>query len=150
MKTNILECTAGQDMDAWSQEIKLNPPPFICKGCGLMIIPTDFRQRKYCRNPKCQAKRSANNTVTANLRHPYIPKPKKPKKIKPEPILKPTRTPEEQIPWNSKSADKEAPLASINRGIRSGFKKYMEARPIYFQHSFPNQTIDEAWKEMGL
>lgn len=39
------------------------------------------------------------------------------------------------------------PIDFLDRGTLAGFRKYMEARPGYFQAQFPGMTIEQAFKQ---
>jgi hypothetical protein len=45
-----------------------------------------------------------------------------------------------------KKKSKQLPIDFLNRGTLSGFRKYMEARPGYFQAQFGNMTIEQAFR----
>lgn len=45
-----------------------------------------------------------------------------------------------------KKKSKQLPIDFLNRGTLSGFRRYMEARPGYFQERFKGMTIEQAFR----
>jgi hypothetical protein len=48
------------------------------------------------------------------------------------------------------SVDHFAPMRNCDRGTVAGFRKYMEANPLYFKSFFPGMTVDDAVKGVGV
>lgn len=46
----------------------------------------------------------------------------------------------------TKPKAKPMPIDFLDRGTLSGFRRYMEARPGYFQAQFGNMTIEQAFR----
>ena len=136
----------------WKAKKPPNIQPFVCAGCGFLIIPKDRKLRKYCQDSKCQAKRMAVNQDAHLARTPYVPREKKAKPPKQVKIVKEkpiTTAPKpKRVVKKSDGFDSGAKMRNCDRGTREGFKRYWEACPIHFAQLFWGVTVAAAWRSM--
>jgi hypothetical protein len=121
------------------------------KGCKNELTPPLKGPVKYCKDPACELERKRKFGRAYYWRDGKSRRTERasgePVKIIKEKLVTAPLKPKRHVSPDM-SVDRYAPLRNCDRGTREGFKKYMDANPIYFAHVFPKMTVDEAWRSI--